>query len=300
MQIRVANATPAAALNPAALDTAVNAAFTATQPPLIVAPNVYSRISDTSLVTNGAAAAVGSVILTAGGTGYKSVPAVQFTGGGGTGAGAIATLTNGVVTGVFLSSGGSGYTYAPAVQFVGGNPTTPAEGVVALAGSTPMLPKTIQELFDPLGRMNATLGVEIPFTSASVQTTIPYGYIDPETEIIPDGAIQLWKITHNGVDTHAIHFHLFNVQVVNRVGWDGMIKPPWPEEMGWKEIVKMNPLEDIIVALKPKTPTVPFKLPDSVRALSTTMPIGSTVGFFGVDPNGNPVTVTNALGQLRP
>ena len=33
---------------------------------------------------------------------------------------------------------------------------------------------------------------------------------------------QLWKITHNGVDTHPIHFHLFNVQVINRVGWDGM------------------------------------------------------------------------------
>ena len=24
---------------------------------------------------------------------------------------------------------------------------------------------------------------------------------------------QIWKITHNGVDTHAIHFHLFNVQI---------------------------------------------------------------------------------------
>ena len=55
---------------------------------------------------------------------------------------------------------------------------------------------------------------------------------------------QIWKITHNGVDTHAIHFHLFNVQLINRVGWDGIVKPPDANELGWKETVRMNPLED--------------------------------------------------------
>ncbi len=39
------------------------------------------------------------------------------------------------------------------------------------------------------------------------------------------GDAQIWKITHNGVDTHPIHFHLFDVQVINRVGWDGAVKP---------------------------------------------------------------------------
>jgi FtsP/CotA-like multicopper oxidase with cupredoxin domain len=303
MQFRVNTAKPQPALNVTALDTAVNAAFTATQPPLIVAPNVYSRISDTSFVTNPpvGGVAVGSLFLQTGGTGYKSVPKVTVLGGGGTGAVAYATLTNGVVTGVTLTKGGSGYTSIPAVQFTGGTPTTPAEAVADLAGSVPLLPKTIQELFDPLGRMNATLGVEIARTSATTQTTIPYGYIDPETEIIPNGGTQLWKITHNGVDTHSIHFHLFNVQVVNRIGWDGMIKPPWPEEMGWKESVKMNPLEDIVVALTAKVPTLPAafgRLPDNVRLFNTAMPAGSTVGFFGVDPSGNPVAVSNQLANF--
>ncbi|MEN6439716.1 MAG: multicopper oxidase domain-containing protein, partial [Syntrophobacter sp.] len=163
---------------------------------------------------------------------------------------------------------------------------------------TPLKPKTIQELFDPYGRMNATLGVEVPFTSSVVQTTIPYGYIDPATEVIADGETQLWKITHNGVDTHAIHFHLFNVQVVNRVGWDGAIKPPQSEELGWKETVKMNPLEDIVVALRAKTPTVPFSVPNNVRALDPTQPIDSTTGFLGVDPNNNPVPVANKLANF--
>jgi FtsP/CotA-like multicopper oxidase with cupredoxin domain len=156
-------------------------------------------------------------------------------------------------------------------------------------------PKAIQELFDPYGRMNATLGVEIPRTTLTTQTTIPYGYIDPPTETISMGTPQIWKITHNGVDTHAIHFHLFNVQVINRVGWDGMVKPPDPNELGWKETVRMNPLEDVIVAFRPEAPWLPFSITNSVRPLDPTSRIDSTAGFMGVDPNGNPVTVNNVM-----
>ncbi|MCX5684363.1 MAG: fibronectin type III domain-containing protein [Planctomycetota bacterium] len=161
----------------------------------------------------------------------------------------------------------------------------------------PLQPKTIQELFDTHGRMNATLGVELPFTTAFIQTTLPFGYIDPPTEIFPNGQTQIWKITHNGVDTHAIHFHLFNVQVINRVGWDGAVRPPDPEELGWKETVKMSPLEDIIVAMKATVPTVPFAIPDSVRSPDVTSPPTSTMGFANIDPTtGNPITppLTNA------
>ena len=173
--------------------------------------------------------------------------------------------------------------------------------------------KAIQELFDPtFGRMNAMLGVEMPFTNAIIQTTIPYTDIDPPTEVIKnsvavtpigslDDGTQIWKITHNGVDTHAIHWHMFNVQVINRVGWDGAIKPPDPNELGWKDTVRMNPLEDIIVATRPIIPNVPFDLPNSIRPLDVTAPLGST-GQFGaatyftsVDPANNLITVTNHM-----
>jgi FtsP/CotA-like multicopper oxidase with cupredoxin domain/cold shock CspA family protein len=165
--------------------------------------------------------------------------------------------------------------------------------------SVSMVPKSkaIQELFDPYGRMNATLGVELPFTSALNQTTIPLGFIDPTTDTLIAGRPQIWKITHNGVDTHAIHFHLVNVQVINRVGWDGMIKPPDPNELGWKDTVRMNPLEDIYVAMRGNFPTnLPFAVPSSVRTLDVTSPVGSTAGFTGVDPlTGVPMPVTNKL-----
>lgn len=169
-----------------------------------------------------------------------------------------------------------------------------ADGSPQAPTTVPMQPKAIQELFDPeYGRMNSTLGVEVPNTSATVQTTIPYSYIDPPTELLRDGEVQIWKVTHNGVDTHAVHFHLFSVQLINRVGWDGAVRPPDPNELGWKETVRMNPLEDAIVALRPLRQDLPWPLPDSVRPLNVTMPVGSRTGFTNVDPNGNPITVVN-------
>ena len=76
-----------------------------------------------------------------------------------------------------------------------------------------------------------------------------------------------------------MHFHMFNVQLVNRVGWDGAIRTPDPNELGWKDTVRMNPLEDIIVALRPMTlENLPFKLPNSVRLLDPTMPLNSHKG----------------------
>jgi FtsP/CotA-like multicopper oxidase with cupredoxin domain len=167
-------------------------------------------------------------------------------------------------------------------------------------------PKAIAEEFEnEYGRMSGFLGVEVPFTNGMNQTTIFYDYIDPATETVNDSmtamspvagdGTQIWKITHNGVDTHPVHFHLFDVQLINRVGWDGAIRPPELNELGWKETVRMNPLEDCIVALRPVAPKTPFTVPDSVRPLNPTMPLGDTMGFKNVDPNGNPITVTNVM-----
>jgi hypothetical protein len=111
-----------------------------------------------------------------------------------------------------------------------------------------------------------------------------------------DDGKQIWKITHNGVDTHPVHFHLFNVQLLNRVAWDGALLPPDPNELGWKETVRVNPLEDTIVAMRPVAPTQPFDIPNSVRLIDPTMPYGTVLmgppGGF-VDPDATPVTVIN-------
>jgi FtsP/CotA-like multicopper oxidase with cupredoxin domain len=150
-----------------------------------------------------------------------------------------------------------------------------------------MQPKTIQELFDDVGRLNATLGTELPFTTWAIQTTVPLNYVDPATENFNDGETQIWKITHNGVDSHGVHFHLFDVQVINRVGWDGQITPPDANERGWKDTVRMNPLEDIIVAMravKPDLTAVGWSVPKSFRLLNPAVPTNSLAGFSNLDP----------------
>ena len=226
----------------------------------------------------------------------------------GTQATATAVLTGDAVTAIQVTNGGSGYSGAPPATVTIDPPPsgTTATAVASLDLVKYMEPKAIQELFElNYGRMNATLGVELPFTNSTTQTTIPLGYLDPATEIIngsdaatPVGSTndgtQIWKITHNGVDTHAIHFHLYNVQLINRVGWDGAIRPPDPNELGWKETVRMNPLEDAIVALRPVAPDIPFKVGDSIRPLDPTMPVGAPLTLTS-PVDGNPVTVPNDL-----
>ncbi len=161
--------------------------------------------------------------------------------------------------------------------------------------------KAIQELFTlDYGRMNATLGTELPLTNFQNQTTIPFGYVDWPTEIFQDGQTQIWKLTHNGVDTHFIHFHLFNVQVINRIGWDGVVKPPDANELGWKDTVRMNPLEDIVFALTPISQTLPFPLPDSVRSMDVTMPdTVADLNISGLDPASGNATITNVNQRVN-
>jgi len=145
--------------------------------------------------------------------------------------------------------------------------------------------------FDGYGRMSAKLGLEVDFANNMNQTFAMQNYIDPPTEFLSDNQVQIWRITHNGVDTHPIHFHLFDVQVVNRVGWDGFIRLPDSNELGWKDTVRISPLEDTIVALRPHIPKVPFALPQSVRPLNPQAPIGSMMDFSQTDPlNAGPMT----------
>ena len=102
-------------------------------------------------------------------------------------------------------------------------------------------------------------------------------------------------MTHNGVDTHPIHFHLYDVQVLNRVTWDNIIIPPDKEELGWKDTVRMAPLEDTIVALRAVVPELPFEIPNAIRNLNPmdparARPISSSAWTCNGNPLPNPIT----------
>ena len=168
----------------------------------------------------------------------------------------------------------------------------------------PLLPKAIHDemgaAYDEYGRMSAKLGIEMPFTTNLTQNFVIQAYQDPSTEnigpslagsVTPGDGTQLWKITHNGVDTHPVHFHLFDVQLVNRVGWDGAIRVPDDNELGWKDTIRISPLEDTIVAVRPVPPKLPFGIPDSIRPHNPALPLGSGEGFTNINTtNGQPLT----------
>ena len=192
--------------------------------------------------------------------------------------------------------------------------TLAGEQVVA-----PQEPKGIHDemgaSFDPIyGRMSGNLAMQLPNPSTLNALLILYGFSDLPTEtvnnstelnvsVVPgstdlaDGT-QIWKISHNGVDTHPIHFHIFDVQLVNRVGWDGQILLPDANELGWKDTVKISPLMDTIVAVRPRAPALPFGIANSLRPLNPAIPLGSGMGFNSVDwqtGEARPEPVTNIL-----
>ena len=69
---------------------------------------------------------VQGVEITNAGYGYTAPPTVEFYGGGGDGATAVASIGDGIVGIITVTNGGSGYTQAPTIQFVG-SATIPAQ-----------------------------------------------------------------------------------------------------------------------------------------------------------------------------
>jgi FtsP/CotA-like multicopper oxidase with cupredoxin domain len=259
---------------------------------------------------------VTAVTLTNPGSGYTSAPTVAFTGGGGAGAAATAVVGLNQVTGITITNAGDGYVSAPTVVLSGGGGT--GATAVATGITIQFQPKAIQdemgEAYDrDYGRMSGFLGLELSNILPQNRGFVLYPYISPPVDmhldsvtqgakpVLGDGT-QIWKITHNGVDTHTIHFHKYDVQIINRVAWDNQTRGPDPNELGWKETVRVNPLEDTIVAMRPVKPVgMPFELPNSVRLMDPTKPEGALLpggpgGYF--DPEGNPVTAYGGGGVI--
>jgi hypothetical protein len=192
--------------------------------------------------------------------------------------------------------------------FTEGLTFTPINGTAPV--SLPFINKAIQdemgEAYDhKYGRMAVQFGLVVPTTLANALSLVLYGFASPPTEVqlandvygtplgvLNDGT-QIWKIVHNGVDVHPVHWHMFEVQLINRVAWDNNIREPDPNELGWKETLRVNPLQNTIVALRPILPNVPFDLPNSVRPLDPTMPIGAVLDTLAFSPDAQPITVVN-------
>jgi len=134
---------------------------------------------------------------------------------------------------------------------------------------------TLNEGFDEYGRLAQFMGTNV---QAAGTTPGFFGrkYEDTPTETPAAGAIEVWEIANLTADTHPIHVHLVNVQVLARQAFNvksyagvpnmtGNPVAPDPNELGWKETVRMNPGEVIWVIAKFDLPNMPFTVPPSPR-----------------------------------
>ena len=153
----------------------------------------------------------------------------------------------------------------------------------ALPPGVPVRRLTLNEGFDAYGRLMQTLGTDVAPTgsAAGPQAGIfARAYDDPPTETPTNGATEVWEIVNLTADTHPIHFHLVNVQILSRQAFNaagyaggapkytaGPIAPDL-NELGWKETVRMNPGEVTRVIMKfllPAPVSMPFAVPTSPR-----------------------------------
>jgi spore coat protein A len=103
--------------------------------------------------------------------------------------------------------------------------------------------------------------------------------MDPATETPKAGSTEIWRIFNLTGDTHPVHFHLVNVQVLARQPFDvehfmakkgavrftGPARPADANELGYKETVRMNPMECTTVVMRFDLPPTPFIVPPSPR-----------------------------------
>jgi spore coat protein A, manganese oxidase len=156
----------------------------------------------------------------------------------------------------------------------GNDPLLVPLGVIAPPPGVFVRPLTLNETFDAYGRLIQFLGTNVP----SVNRGHGFGrpYIDAATESPNNGDIEVWQIANLTGDTHPIHFHLVNAQIISRQpfkvsNYNGTpvyteaAQPPDLNEAGWKDTVRMNPGEVTTVIMQFKLPPVPFAVPPSPR-----------------------------------
>jgi spore coat protein A len=134
--------------------------------------------------------------------------------------------------------------------------------------------KTLNEDFDEYGRLIQRVGTDRALYGDS------YGrnYMDEASEVYDQGDTVVWDVYNTTGDTHPMHFHLVNVQVLGRATFDDSIPnilsfqpssyftPPDPNYRGWKETVRMNPGEVTRIIMKFDLPSVQgLTVPVSVR-----------------------------------
>jgi spore coat protein A len=174
-------------------------------------------------------------------------------------------------------------------DFTAGNdPLLVGPGSTTVPAGVPTRFLTLNEYFDEHGRLIQILGdSNAPFGSpyfgtASYSVTPPGPNVGSTSQVLSNGATEVWEVYNTTGDVHPMHFHLANLQIINRQLFDESVFPgtisftsdviaPDKNEVGWKETVKMFPGTVTRFIWQPTVPLIK-------------------------DANGNPVTTKNKKG----
>ena len=196
----------------------------------------------------------------------KTLLKIEVTAGAGDSVGTAAWLAemNGHLKANFASGN------QPGLLFNNGSPWEPAFPFDGVADR--ML--TLNEDFDEYGRLIQRLGTaDSESKNNQGMPTWGLGYMSPVTENPSNGATEVWQIMNLTGDTHPIHFHLVNVQLIQRQPFEGNPSkwsytgwptPPEANETGWKDTVRMNPGEVATVIMQFNLPRLPASMGDPV------------------------------------
>jgi len=167
--------------------------------------------------------------------------------------------------------------YPATIPAVG--PIAPLSTIALIAAGATVRDITLNEDFDTYGRLRQMVGGTTPVPVLGKKNVLAYGleYGAPATETPVKDGVEVWNIYNLTLDTHPMHFHIVDVQVLSRQPFTltkgvftlmpGMQRGPELSELGYKETVKMNPGEMTTICMRFKLPAVPFTVPFSTRPM---------------------------------
>ena len=202
---------PIVSAPPACGGSAGNVASILRQPGATV---VWSITNGNGTITTATTGTVHQVALGSGGSGYAIAPAVSFTGGGGTGAAAFATVAGGVITSITVTNPGSGYTSVPTVVITpngSGSGATAAAvlgtGIIYTAGATGTVDLQVtvtREFSNTISACNVvsqkvvTIDPQPVITVHPTDTTVCPNTLATFTVTATDATAYQWQVSTNG------------------------------------------------------------------------------------------------------
>lgn len=168
---------------------------------------------------------VGGVAMIGGGTGYGNGATIGFTGGGGTGAAAIAVISGGVITGINMTNWGASYTSAPGVVI------TPVSGGSG-ASATAIVGVNIINWLQPVDVLWGSLRINFDYLTFTNFNSFARAYMSVFsrpgvfTVHLGNQAAFLYPVPDQAYPM-AINASIYPTPLVNLTDLDSQVISPW-------------------------------------------------------------------------